>query len=224
MLGIGAATAVTMAVVAYTGGIKGRVGSEDQDRVEEKWEAMERYRNPVEETIAELGEGRGAISSTTNTSEANIIRYIWTGLPRAQARAITCEIWRRCWCSTGGKIGNEPHFPLKFNFQGQQKTPPGDLGRFRLLYICISTLLSIAIPNFFFTVTRSVGIFAWAYSITNSAMAATGDRRVSVTFGTWKFGPSLLFCFMLCDWRCTTMDNRAVSIRSDLDSIDMYVN
>ncbi|KAK4178582.1 putative NADH-ubiquinone oxidoreductase 21.3 kDa subunit [Triangularia setosa] len=59
ILGYGALMSVTSAVFEYTGGrIQGKGRNPDVDEYERKEMLRKRYRRPVEETIAEIGEGR----------------------------------------------------------------------------------------------------------------------------------------------------------------------
>ncbi|VBB81919.1 Putative NADH-ubiquinone oxidoreductase 21.3 kDa subunit [Podospora comata] len=59
ILGYGAIMSVTSAVFEYTGGrIQGAGRNPDVDEFERKEMLRKRYRRPVEETIAEIGEGR----------------------------------------------------------------------------------------------------------------------------------------------------------------------
>ncbi|KAL1978756.1 hypothetical protein VTN31DRAFT_1615 [Thermomyces dupontii] len=60
LFGYGAALAATLAAFDYTGGtFWGRDKPRNVDRYEELERLRKTYRRPVEETIAELGEGRG---------------------------------------------------------------------------------------------------------------------------------------------------------------------
>jgi hypothetical protein len=63
MLGLGAGTGVVLSAFSYTGGLGDKQIGEDKDGVEDKLAAIERYRNPISETIDEIGEGRGRITS-----------------------------------------------------------------------------------------------------------------------------------------------------------------
>lgn len=59
MLGLGSAVGVLLSAFAYTGGLRGPKKDDDTDEVAAKWEEMHRYRSSWEETVEELGEGRG---------------------------------------------------------------------------------------------------------------------------------------------------------------------
>jgi hypothetical protein len=60
IIGMGVFTAVLTGGMTYTGGtLKGGLRDPDADKVAEKDLARKNYRSPVEQTIAELGEGRG---------------------------------------------------------------------------------------------------------------------------------------------------------------------
>lgn len=80
MLGFGAGVGVVMAAYSYSGGLRGEHAHEERDEVERKWEEMRKYRSPIEETIAEIGEGRGKIISYPDAYQANISRNICPGL------------------------------------------------------------------------------------------------------------------------------------------------
>jgi hypothetical protein len=59
-LGYGAATAIALTAFSYTGGkLGGLVRDKDVDEVSRKEEIRKNRRRPLEETINELGEGRG---------------------------------------------------------------------------------------------------------------------------------------------------------------------
>jgi len=61
MLGYGAVVGTAMAAFRYTKGFRGYAVSEaDEDEVERKEEMRKMRRRPLEETIEQLGEGRGA--------------------------------------------------------------------------------------------------------------------------------------------------------------------
>ena len=59
MLGGGASFATVMAAFAYTSGLTGYKSGSPEDEVERKEAYKKTYRRPLQETIDELGEGRG---------------------------------------------------------------------------------------------------------------------------------------------------------------------
>jgi hypothetical protein len=60
VIGMGVFTAVLTGGMTYTGGsLKGGGKNPDADLVGEKDAIRKNYRSPIEQTIAELGEGRG---------------------------------------------------------------------------------------------------------------------------------------------------------------------
>jgi len=61
MLGFGALTGVVLSAYSYTGGLRGEQAHEERDEVERKWEEMHKYRSSMDETIEEIGEGRGKL-------------------------------------------------------------------------------------------------------------------------------------------------------------------
>ncbi|KAL2216211.1 NADH-ubiquinone oxidoreductase [Thermoascus aurantiacus ATCC 26904] len=59
VLGYGAALATTLGAFEYTGALWGYGKEKDEDKFERLEKLRKAYRTPAEETIAELGEGRG---------------------------------------------------------------------------------------------------------------------------------------------------------------------
>lgn len=59
MMGYGATLAITMSVFDFTGGLWGYDRDAQTDEYERRTQLRKAYRKPGEETIAELGEGRG---------------------------------------------------------------------------------------------------------------------------------------------------------------------
>ena len=60
VLGLGAFTAVLLAAFEYTGGsLRGYMRDPDEDEYERKERLRKNRRRPIEETLAELGEGKG---------------------------------------------------------------------------------------------------------------------------------------------------------------------
>lgn len=65
VLGYGAACAVVMGAFDYTGGsLFGYKKDNEEDKFEQLSKLRTRYRTPAEETITELGEGRGRTTPT----------------------------------------------------------------------------------------------------------------------------------------------------------------
>lgn len=81
-LGGGLALGTAMAVVSYTGNSMFESASDKPitDRVAQKEEAKNRFRRPLNETINELGEGRGEIDLRLrpNTSLTAMSRHLRT--------------------------------------------------------------------------------------------------------------------------------------------------
>ncbi len=68
IVGYGAFTAVVLAAYEFTGGaLKGYFQREDVDDYERKEMLRNRRRIPIEETLAEIGEGRGESPPTSST-------------------------------------------------------------------------------------------------------------------------------------------------------------
>ena len=59
MLGSGAAFSVAMSTFHYTGGFRPKQAEIEEDEYERRARIKRNRRRPIEETIAELGEGRG---------------------------------------------------------------------------------------------------------------------------------------------------------------------
>lgn len=60
IVGMGAFTAVVLAVFDYTGGsLRGWAAQTNEDRFEQKEYLRKNRRRPMEETLAQLGDGRG---------------------------------------------------------------------------------------------------------------------------------------------------------------------
>ena len=78
MLGAGAGFGVALAAFKYTNGIGGYVSREDdQDEVERREELRKLRRRPLQETLEQLGEGRGAFFFYHLTNlDANMDRYL----------------------------------------------------------------------------------------------------------------------------------------------------
>lgn len=67
ILGVGAFVSVFMGTFAYTGGTLAGWKETDEEAYERKMKLRNTRRRPIEETIAQLGEGRGEFSTTTTT-------------------------------------------------------------------------------------------------------------------------------------------------------------
>lgn len=77
MLGAGASVATVMAAYAYSSGLRGYKQDEEEDEVERKEALKKLRRRPIQETIDQLGEGRGVfILNWIQISSANKSRYI----------------------------------------------------------------------------------------------------------------------------------------------------
>ena len=65
MLGYGIMIATVLGTFDYTGGrLEGTVRDQNEDKYERKESMRKNYRSPGWETLAELGEGRGAYFTT----------------------------------------------------------------------------------------------------------------------------------------------------------------
>lgn len=61
MFGAGASLGIVMAAFTYTNGLAGWKKDEDLDEVERREALKKLRRRPLEETIEQLGEGRGKV-------------------------------------------------------------------------------------------------------------------------------------------------------------------
>ncbi len=89
-----------LAVVSYTGRsmFESSSDSPQLDRLAYKDEAKTRYRRPINETINELGEGRGMSCSkrlAVKLANGGIIRYLRTRIRRKTQATNQREIWYR---------------------------------------------------------------------------------------------------------------------------------
>lgn len=71
VLGFGALTAVVLGAYDYTGGaLTGYKRDPEMDEFERKENLRKNRRRPIEETIIELGEGRGIVHSPSSSSNS----------------------------------------------------------------------------------------------------------------------------------------------------------
>lgn len=74
MVGCGAALAVIVSAFSYTGGkLSGFDDAPGEDGYEKKMALRANKRRPIEETISELGEGRGEHSLFVRSDERSIV-------------------------------------------------------------------------------------------------------------------------------------------------------
>jgi hypothetical protein len=98
MLGIGVGTGVAMSAWRYTEGLRGSRPADgfDGDDVDRKEALKRQRRRPFQETIDQLGEGRGKLwlpcPSTSNKALIPSSRYIRSWLPRTEAGEAVAEI------------------------------------------------------------------------------------------------------------------------------------
>ena len=101
-LGAGAAFGTVMAAYRYTQGFTGYNDLEGyEDEVARKEALRKIRRRPIEETVEQLGEGRGKTGSRDRgTSKADISRYLRSRLRREEATKAAREVRSRCGSST----------------------------------------------------------------------------------------------------------------------------
>jgi hypothetical protein len=87
VLGAGAGFGVAVAAFRYTNGLGGySIKEDDEDEVARKEEMRKMRRRPLQETIEQLGEGRGTSHHVWRILlAANIDRYLWPWLRGAEA-------------------------------------------------------------------------------------------------------------------------------------------
>lgn len=114
MFGAGASVGVAMAAFTYTNGLVGWKKDEDVDEVERRETQKKLRRRPLEETIEQLGEGRGknlrTIFDVLHATEANMCRNICSRIRREEARKVASEVRRRCRRGTRSKIDSHTNF------------------------------------------------------------------------------------------------------------------
>lgn len=103
ILGYGALVGVTLGVADYSGGFFGSF--KEEDAMEQREYMKAHRRRPMEETIAEIGEGRGPFRSLEAFHRIElfkadrICRNPSSGIRRAKEGEDKTEIWHRCTTS-----------------------------------------------------------------------------------------------------------------------------
>lgn len=115
MVGFGAALSLAQFAFEYTGGkFSGFAQDAEVDEYERKEQLRRNRRRPIEQTLQEMGEGRGTSHHPPAVCEGergrnvlNIDRYLRSWIPRKTAREAEAELWHRCPgdVSTGLTIG-----------------------------------------------------------------------------------------------------------------------
>lgn len=110
MLGYGAGLAIVLSAFNYTGGkLSGYVKDPSVDGVERKEYMRKNRRRPLEETVQELGEGRGKLELYRQVCPEVVLtdpsRYLRSRIRGAQGRKAEGEIRHRCASSS-------PSFPI----------------------------------------------------------------------------------------------------------------
>jgi hypothetical protein len=100
-LGYGTGLAIISFVVDYTQtSFSGQKGDPTVDEVDRKTFLRKNRRRPIEETIAELGEGRGEIAFPLNAIYfSNISRYLWTRIRGEEKAENQGELRHRGHCT-----------------------------------------------------------------------------------------------------------------------------
>lgn len=124
VLGAGAGFGVAMAAFRFTEGLRGYNQKEDdEDEVARKEEMRKMRRRPIQETLEQLGEGRGTFFCIQHIMlAADIDRHLRARLRRAEARAVTGQVRHR-------REGGARAVPK------QERGPHGKLLRCGQLYI-----------------------------------------------------------------------------------------
>jgi hypothetical protein len=98
VLGFGALTAIVLGAYDYTGGsLTGYTKDPEIDEFERKEALRKNRRRPIEETINELGEGRGRLSflSNINAQSNRLFRNIRSGIRRKTSGTNQGEVRHR---------------------------------------------------------------------------------------------------------------------------------
>ena len=101
VLGYGAGLAVVLSAFDYTGGVlSGYAKDPEVDEYERKQELRKNRRKPIQETIEQLGEGRGEWKTRLPmlVFEADLFwyRHIRSGLCRTKGCEDKAKLWNRC--------------------------------------------------------------------------------------------------------------------------------
>ena len=94
VLGYGSLAAVLLGAYDFTGGrLKGWNRDPEQDEFERKQAIRQNRRRPIEETIAEVGEGRGKGYHNKMGIVLTICRSLCARIPREKERENQGELW-----------------------------------------------------------------------------------------------------------------------------------
>lgn len=96
VLGFGALLAIIQGTFDYTGGkMTGFARDAEVDEYERMEQMRRNKRRPIEETLHELGEGRGRsrVGELISILSAKSCRYIWPWLPRTAGREVEETLW-----------------------------------------------------------------------------------------------------------------------------------
>lgn len=99
VLGLGAGLAVLQGVFTYTGGtFSGYNKGPSVDEFDRKEQLRKNRRRPIQETLDELGEGRGTerLTSSNGPFIVDIIRDLWPRLRGTTAGENQEKLWDRC--------------------------------------------------------------------------------------------------------------------------------
>lgn len=97
VLGFGAGLAIVQGVFDYTGGkFSGYDKDPNVDEYERKEALRMNRRRPIQETLEELGEGRGELSTLLGVNFTYDRRCIRSRLPRKTSRQNQAELRYRC--------------------------------------------------------------------------------------------------------------------------------
>lgn len=99
VLGLGAGLAVLQGVFTYTGGaFSGYDKGPSVDEFDRKEQLRKNRRRPVQETLNELGEGRGTkgLTSSNGPFSVDINRDLWPRLRGTTAGENQEKLWYRC--------------------------------------------------------------------------------------------------------------------------------
>lgn len=97
MLGAGAVFSTVLTAFRYTNGFKGDKSADvEEDEVDRKERLKKNRRQPISETIEQLGEGRGTLSEDVSSEPlTDCTRNLRPRLGREETRAHYGQVWHR---------------------------------------------------------------------------------------------------------------------------------
>jgi hypothetical protein len=149
MLGAGAVFSTVLVAFRYTGGFAGsKVEDPEEEEVDRRERLKKNRRQPISETIQQLGEGRGKLIHGADCGHLiDCARDLRPGLRREEARANTGQVWHRCEGCPGDEL-NASMLCLRGRVDGHVK-PPIEISSHFWARVYIS---KVSKPSFSFSV------------------------------------------------------------------------